>query len=163
MGRSRPVGGRASCRRRGHLNFAADHPSRFCAGAREHRRHAVVCSTRPSAVPQHSAATNGAGLSTPGRGIGGRGRGRMAHLRRLAPQLVSPTPIRPHSPAGSPCRLTGSHPACVCVLHRRGAVRQFLDVLSTLTRSCGWQGTGRHPAPEECRAVPRCWGECGWS
>lgn len=28
----------------------------------------------------------------------------MAHLRRIAPQLVSPTPIRPHSPAGSPSR-----------------------------------------------------------
>ncbi len=28
----------------------------------------------------------------------------MAHLRRLGPQLVSPTPIRPHSPAGSPSR-----------------------------------------------------------
>jgi len=32
--------------------------------------------------------------------------GAMAHLRRIAPQLVSPTPIRPHSPAGSPSRCT---------------------------------------------------------
>lgn len=34
----------------------------------------------------------------------------MAHLRRLGPQLVSPTPIRPHSPAGSPSRERGGTP-----------------------------------------------------
>jgi hypothetical protein len=38
--------------------------------------------------------------------IEGREKGFMAHLRRIAPQLVSPTPIRPHSPAGSPSRCT---------------------------------------------------------
>lgn len=39
-----------------------------------------------------------------------RAKGAMAHLRRLGPQLVSPTPIRPHSPAGSPSRDRGETP-----------------------------------------------------
>ena len=73
-------------------------------------------------------------------------------------RLLSARTVQQGLPAGA----TGSHHTCVCVAHRRGAMRQFLEVLSTLTRSCGVQGTGRHPAPEECRAVPRCWGECGW-
>lgn len=55
----------------------------------------------------------------------------MAHLRRLG-QLVSPTPIRPHSPAGSPSRFgaapnpaarqrrVAADPLACCVCRERG-------------------------------------------
>jgi hypothetical protein len=48
----------------------------------------------------------------------------MAHLRRLAPQLVSPTPIRPHSPAGSPSRFA-LPPDAFILLVLCGAHRQY--------------------------------------
>jgi len=43
----------------------------------------------------------------------------MAHLRRLGPQLVSPTPIRPHSPAGSPSRSRAPVTPAACAGGRR--------------------------------------------